>query len=240
MAIKGKSRPRSRRAVTQGPRPAYTPVKRPILARRGFWIGVLVVVVAGAAAGIWYGLAHERTQARERALTERERSAALTFQGAVEGAIAGVGQASPPDSFNAFPALGTDVDGLSRATVTPEAATADAKAAENSAGKAWRALDSFDVARTTANRGFDATFVNYFFNAKQKLEDALKLYERAAVIVRRAAAETGSQRAALLGDAKSLLGVGGDLMNAGYSDYVQVQFLGHIYRPNLGPAPVGS
>jgi hypothetical protein len=240
MAIKGKSRPRSRRAVTPGPRPTYTPVKKPILARRGLWIGLLIVLVVGAAAGIWYGLAHERTQSRERALAERERTAALTFQATVAGALAGAGQPAPPDSFTPFPALTADVDGLAKGSVKSKAAAPDATAARTGARSGWQALDRLDVGKIVANRGFDATYVNYFFNAKEKLEDGLKLYERAAVIVSRAVRETGARRTALLGDAKSLMGVAADLMNAGYSDYIQIQFLGHIYQPNLGPGAVGS
>jgi hypothetical protein len=240
MAIKGKSKPRSRRVVTPGPRPAYTPVKKPLLARRGFRIGLLVVVVTASAAGIWYGLARERTQAREKALAERERTSAVAFQGKVQGAIAPVGQPAPPDSFNAFPALTTDVDGLEKGTVKPKTVATDAKSAGAVAKGAWEAMDRIDVLSITANKGFDAAFVNYFFNTKEKMTDALKLYEHAAILVQRAAAATGAQRTQLLNGAKGILDVATELMNGGYSDFIQVQQEAGIFQPSLSPVAAGS
>jgi len=240
MAIKGKSKPRSRRVVTPGPRPAYTPVKKPLLARRGFRIGLLVVVVAASAAGIWYGLARERSQEREQALAERERTAAVAFGGKVQGAIAGVGQPAPPDGFNAFPALAADVDGLDKGTVKPKTVATDATSARKSAKAVWQVVDQIDVLSLTANKGFDAAFVNYFFNAKEKMGDALKLYEHAAILVQRAAAATGGQRTQLLDSAKGILGVAAELMNSGYSDFIQVQQGAGIFQPSLPPVPAGS
>ena len=240
MAIKGKSKPRSRRVVTPGPRPSYTPVKKPLLARRGFRIGVLVVVVAASVGGIWYGLARERTQAREQALAERERTAAIAFQGKVQGAIAPVGQPAPPDGFNAFPALTADLDGLAEGTVEPTAAEADAEAARTAAKGAREAMNRIDVLSITANKGFDAAFVNYFFNAEEKMEDALKLYEHAAILVQRAAAATGDQRTRSLDSAKGILGVAAELMNSGYSDFIQVQQEAGIFQPSFPSVPAGS
>jgi hypothetical protein len=240
MAIKGKSKPRSRRVVTPGPRPSYTPVKKPLLARRGFRIGVLVVVVAASVGGIWYGLARERTQAREQALAERERTAAVTFRGRVQGAIASAGQPAPPDGFTAFPALTADVDGLQKATVKPKTVRTDAEAARKAAKGAWQAMNKIDVLSITANKGFDAAFVNYFFNAREKMQDALKLYEHAALMVERAAAATGDQRTELLDSAGGILDVAAELMNAGYSDFIQVQQEAGIFQPSLPSVPAGS
>jgi hypothetical protein len=240
MAIKGKSKPRSRRVVTPGPRPSYTPVKKPLLARRGFRIGLLVVVVAASIGGIWYGLARERTQAREQALAERERTAAVTFRGRVEGAITSAGQPTPPDGFTAFPMLTADVDGLQEGTVKPRTAQTDAKAARKAAKGAWQAMEKIDVLSITANKGFDAAFVNYFFNAREKMQEGLKLYQHAAVLVERAAAATGDEHTELLDSARGILDVAAELLNGGYSDFIQVQQEAGIYQPSLPPVPAGS
>jgi hypothetical protein len=240
MAIKGKSKPRSRRVVTPGPRPSYSPVKKPLLARRGFRIGVLVVVVAASIGGILYGLARERTQDRERALAERERTAAVTFRGRVQGAIASAGQPAPPDGFTAFPALTSSIDGLEKGTVKPQTVQTDAKAARKAAKGAWQAMARIDVLSITANKGFDAAFVNYFFNAKEKMQDGLKLYEHAALLVERAAAATGDERTELLDSAGGILDVAADLMNGGYSDFVQVQQEAGIFQPSFPSVPAGS
>lgn len=240
MAIKGKSKPRSRRAVTPGPRPGYTPVKKPLLARRGFWFTVLTVGVIASVGGIWFGLARERTNQRNKELQQRKRTAAVAFQGKIQGALAGVGQAAPPDGFTAFPALTTDMTGLGKGTVKPAAASADAAAAQKNAASAQKALASIDPLTLTANKGFDVGFVNYFFNAKEKMLDAVKLYQNLAILVDRAASATGKDRAELLARATSIAAVASDLMNNGYSDYVQVQDQGGIFQPTFPTAPAGS
>jgi len=239
MAIKGRSKPRSRKVVTPGPRPAYVPVKKPLLARRGVQIAILAVVAAGAAAGIWYGIAKERTEDRARQLEQRKRTAAVTFQGKVEAAIVGVGQPAPPSGFSAFPALAADLDGLAAGDVKPEAAAEAAKGVRTTARGAWQALDEIDLTEMVAGKGFDLSLVNYFFNAREKMADALKLYERVAVMVEQAANASGAERADVLDSAKGITDVAASLFNSGYSDYVQVQFEGGILQPSFGTAPAG-
>src|SRR4030042_3728860 len=105
MAIKGKGRSRARKSVTPGPRPVYTPVKQPLLARRGFRITALVVVASLAVGGIWYGLAKERTKQRGEELAARERTAVSRYQSAVEAALSEVGSESLPGVFRVLPRL---------------------------------------------------------------------------------------------------------------------------------------
>ena len=132
------------------------------------------------------------------------------------------------------------MDGLGKGTVKPKTAATDAKAAGGVATSAWEAMDKIDVVSITANKGFDAAFVNYFFNAREKMEDALKLYEHAALLVQRAAAATGGQRTELLNGAKGILVVAAELMNGGYSDFIQVQQEGGIFQPSLPSVQSGS
>lgn len=243
MAIKGRSKPRSRKVVTPGPRPAYVPVKKPLLARRGVQIAILAVVAIGAAAGIWYGIAKERTeernQQRAREVQQRKRTAAVTFQGRVEAAIVGVGQPAPPTGFTAFPALTADVEGLATGDVKPDAAAEAAKGVRTTARGAWQALGEIDLTEIVADKGFDVSLVNYFFNAREKMVDALKLYERAAIMVRQAADATETERADLLDSAGGIMDVAASLFNSGYSDYVQIQFEGGILQPSFGTPPAG-
>ena len=243
MAIKGRSKPRSRKVVTPGPRPAYVLVKKPLLARRGVQIAILAVVVVGAAAGIWYGVAkersEERSQQRAREVQQRKRTAAVTFQGKVEAAIVGVGQPAPPTGFTAFPALTAVVEGLATGDVRADAAAENAKGVRATARGAWQALGEIDLTEIVADKGFDVSLVNYFFNAREKMVDALKLYERAAIMVRQAADATETERADLLDSAGGIMDVAAGLFNSGYSDYVQIQFEGGILQPSFGTPPAG-
>lgn len=239
MAIKGRSKPRSRKVVTPGPRPAYVPVKTPFLARRGVQIAILAVVVVGAAAGIWYGIAKERSEDRARQLEQRKRTAAVSFQGRVEAAIVGVGQPAPPSGFTAFPALATVAEGLAGGDVKSSVAAEDAKSIQETAKGAWQALDEIDVTSIAGGKGFDRAYVNYFFNAREKMVEALKLYERAAIMVQAAADATETERADLLDSAGGIMEVGARLLNSGYEDYVQIQVQGGIFQPSFGIAPAG-
>jgi len=239
MAIKGRSKPRSRKVVTPGPRPAYVSVKKPLLARRGVQIAILAVVAVGAAAGIWYGIAKERTEDRARQLQQRKRTTAVTFQGRVEAAIVGVGQPAPPSGFTAFPALTADVEGLATGDVRPGEAAEDARGFQVTAKDAWQALDEIDLAEMLADKGFDRFLVNHFFNAREKMVEALKLYQRAAIMVGQAAEATGTERADLLDSAGGIMDVAASLFNSGYNEYIQIQVEGGIFQPSFGTAPAG-
>ena len=51
MAIKGKSKGRSAKAVTRGPKPVYQPVKKRLIAKREFWLVILSILIGAAAGG---------------------------------------------------------------------------------------------------------------------------------------------------------------------------------------------
>src|SRR5438477_10909758 len=101
MAIKGKTKARSRRSVTPGPKPVYVVPKKRLIARRGFQIGVLVVLVIAAGAGITYGLIHERQQQEARAISQRLTDAIGTFKQEVTSALSTtVGQQNQTTGFD--------------------------------------------------------------------------------------------------------------------------------------------
>ena len=56
----------------------------------------------------------------------------------------------------------------------------------------------------------------------------------------RAAAATGDQRTRSLDSAKGILGVAAELMNSGYSDFIQVQQEAGIFQPSFPSVPAGS
>src|SRR5436309_6584443 len=100
MAIKGKGKSK-RRGVSTAPRPVYVEPKRPLLSRRGFWIGVGTVVALVAAGSITAALIvqhHDnQTKARKRAETDIVR----TFGTKLDNSVADIGQ-SVQTSFLPF------------------------------------------------------------------------------------------------------------------------------------------
>ena len=102
MAIKGKSKGRGARSVTRGPKAVYTPVKKPLLAKREFWLviaGILGVAIVGALAA---GFIAQRNASAQDDLEARMRSTMSQYQGDVESILSQIGQAQPPSGFSAF------------------------------------------------------------------------------------------------------------------------------------------
>lgn len=233
MAIKGKSKSRARRSVTPGPRPTYVPVKRPLLARRGFQITALVVVAVMAVGGIWFGLAKERSKQREREMSQKMRTAMIQYQSPVDAALAGVGQSVPPSAFRVLPAIGADLTGLRKGTVTAKTAAADAATAAKSAKTAADALGKIDPSTIFGGKGFGPTFVDFALNSHSKMLDALRLYETAADLLGMAAKATGDLRTQLLDRASGVLDVASSLFADGHNDYVNAQQAAGVFVPTM-------
>ncbi|HZD80638.1 MAG TPA: hypothetical protein VE646_11445 [Actinomycetota bacterium] len=243
MAIKGKSKTRSRRAVTPGPRPVYVPVKKPLYARREIQVAVVVLLVIAAAGGIWYGVAHSRTQARAREQQRLMRTVASAYQVEVNQALSGVGQPTPPVGFSAMPGLKPDIQGLRKGSVDPSKATADAGSFAQTASKAADAFDKIDATSLVSGKGItDQVFVLNLLNSRTRMEEALKLYGNAARLLGDAATATGGTRTELLQRASSVTDVASGLFAEGYNDYLNAQDAAGILQPTLpsSGSPVGG
>ncbi|MGZ8637225.1 MAG: hypothetical protein ACXWX2_09675, partial [Actinomycetota bacterium] len=101
MAIKGKSRSRGAKGVSRGPKPAYVPVKVPLLRRRGVVLAVGGVLGVAAIAGIVYGVVQQRNEERARDELDRMATAVVEYRGQIDSVLLTVGQPVPPASFDA-------------------------------------------------------------------------------------------------------------------------------------------
>src|SRR5688500_13323518 len=120
MAIKGKSRSRGAKAVTRGPKPAYVPVRTPLLRRRGLWISLAVIVGVAAVVGVAIGLSQERNRDREEDLRARMAAAVGRYRQQIDPILATFGQPLPPTGFDAYPNLAQALDGVAADEVEPE------------------------------------------------------------------------------------------------------------------------
>ncbi|MFB3739732.1 MAG: hypothetical protein ACE14W_12330 [Candidatus Velamenicoccus archaeovorus] len=243
MAIKGKSKPKARRAVTPGPRPAYVPVKRRWYARREVQVGVAVVLLVAATAGVWYGIDRSRSQAHEREQLRLEKTAATAYQAQVNQALSGVGQTLPPSGFVVAPGLSGAIDGLRKGSVEPAAAAKDAETALTGLKAAVQALDGIDATSLVSGKGIDdQVFVQDVINSRSRMSQAMHLYRTAAQLLADAAAASGEARDALLDRASSVLDVAQELFADGYTDYVNAQGIAQVFQPTLPSAgsPLGG
>ena len=112
MAIKGKSKGRSAKAVTPGPKPVYQPVKKRLLAKREFWLVILSILGVVVIVGLVAGFIAERNASAQDDLEQRMRATMSSFQGQVEPVLTTIGQANPPAGYAAFTDLQTAIGNL--------------------------------------------------------------------------------------------------------------------------------
>lgn len=243
MAIKGKSKSHShsKKTVAAGPKPAYVPVKTPLVRRRGFWISLAAVVAVVSVAGIAYGVAKDRTRTREEALAGRLRTAAVTYQSEVDPILATIGQASPPSGFTAMPSLGPALSDLNGGKGKPSAAADTATTAGGQAKTAYEALGMIDVTSIIVDRGFDQGFVLFMINSQTRMVAGLKLFEQTASLITQAAGLEGDQQTQLLDSASGVLALANSTFNDGYSDYIQAQSEAGTFQPSgIVPGSTGA
>ena len=246
MAIKGKSKGRSAKAVTRGPKPVYQPVKKPLLAKREFWLVILSILGVLVIVGLVAGFVAERNASAQDDLERRMRAAMSSFQGQIDPVLTTIGQAQPPAGYQVFTDLSTSVDNLVAedpdAPADPKALTQTATDAATSAETALEALRAIDETELIRGKGFSEDFVLYVINAKGNLVRAMTLYGEAAKLLELAADAQGAERAELAGRTKAILNASTEIFDRGYADYVEAQTKAGVFAPPAPglPAPTGA
>ena len=246
MAIKGKSKGRTPKAVTRGPKPVYQPVKKPLLAKREFWLVILSILGVMVLVGLVAGFIAERNASAQDDLEQRMRRTVSGLQSQVEPVLATIGQAKPPAGFEVFTDLATAVGSLQGET--PQA-PADPKALEQTAGDtatsaktALEALRAIDETELVQGKGFSEDFVLYVINAKGNLVRGMVLYREAALLLELAADASGAEREALAARTQGILNAATEVFDRGYADYVEAQAEAGVFAPAPPglPAPTGT
>jgi len=246
MAIKGKSKGRSAKAVTRGPKPVYQPVKKPFFAKREFWLVILSILGVLVVVGLVAGFIAERNSNAQDELEQRMRAAMSSFQGQVDPVLTTIGQAQTPAGYQVFTDLSTAVDDLVAETpdapADPKALTQTATDAATSAKTALEALQSIDETALIRGKGFSEDFVLYVINAKGNFVGAMTLYGEAAKLLELAADAPGAERAELAARTKAILKAATEMFDRGYSDYVEAQTKAGVFAPPPPglPAPTGA
>ena len=201
MAIKGKSKPKGKsRTVARAPRHEPVTVKPPMFQRR--WIQLTAFFVLGVIAlaiFVWVtnGLRSDRATNDAQAAAATRLAAANAGQREVESAIGNVGTVSsagqPPVIFADTNAA---IDALKKGS-SPAGATATFDKAVKDAKTAIDSLTKFDVAGTIRNQGFDEAQALFFTDSKDRLVNALTLYQKAAQAGKLAAQADVAQAASI-------------------------------------------
>ena len=237
MAIKGKSKSRGAKSVAGGPKPAYVPVKTPLLRRRGLWIAVGSVLGAAVVAGLVIGFVQQRNDQREADQLERMADAAREFTGAVEPVLANLGQPMPPSSFDAFPSLTGAMQSLEAEEVEDaaleEAATTGSGVAD-SAENAASVLGEIDTTELLSGRELPREFVDTVISSRDGFVRAMNLYRRVGELMATIAGADEAARAELVPELRGFFDVAEDLFAAAYADSVEAQVMGQVFQPAFG------
>jgi hypothetical protein len=207
MAIKGKSKAKSKaRPATRAPRREPVVVKPPLLQRRRVQVaGAFVLGIVAALLVVWVtnGLRQNRVDAQAADDASSRRVAATAWQRQVEAEMSTVGTVQQGLSPVVFPAMNAAIDAMKRGTVPPTAAETFRSASRDGAA-AVKSLTDFDLAGTIGDQGFDVGQALAFTDSRDRLINALILYQRAAEVGALAAEETGAQQDALTKTADEL------------------------------------
>jgi hypothetical protein len=241
VAIKGKSKGRTGRSVTPGPKPVYTPVKKPLLAKRAFWITIGSILGVALLVGLVLGWLAERNANAEAEQLEEMRTVVNQYQGALAPILATLGQPVPPASFSSFPELGQVLTDLEAETGDQPVEDRELRrTSENtlqSVRNAQRALEEIDESELVRGRGLSEEFVLYVINSKADLIRGVSLYRQAALLVDMAADAEGEQREELVTRARGVADAAGELVSSGYSEFVQAQTDAELFDPSALQPP---
>ena len=246
MAIKGKSKGRSARSVTPGPKPVYQPVKKPLLAKREFWLVILSILGVVLVVGLVAGFIAERNASAQDDLEQRMRATMSSFQGQIEPVLTTIGQANPPAGYTVFTDLQTAIGNLVAekpdAPVDPKALKQAATDAATSAKTALEALQQIEETELIRGKGFSEEFILYVINAKGNFVRAMSLYGEAARLLEIAADAEGPERAELAVRTEAIAKAATEIFDRGYADYIQAQAKAGTFAPPLPglPAPTGT
>ena len=235
MAIKGKSKSRGARSVARGPKPAYVPVRTPLLRRSGFWIAVGTAAAAALVVALAIGFLEQRENTRQRELVQRMATAVNQYAGQIDPILATVGQPAPPASFDAFPNLTTTLPIIAADDVDEAAldqARGVARDTASSANSAATLIEDIPVTGFIRDRGFSREFVVYMIDSQDDLVRAMQLYRQAARLLTMAVdADDDTERQDLLEIADDVLTVAEDTFARGYADYVEAQAAAEVFEP---------
>ena len=247
MAIKGKSRGRSAKAVTRGPKPVYQPVKKPLLARHEFWLVIATILGVMILVGLVAGFIAERDSSAKDDLEQRMRATMNTYTGQIDPILTTIGQARPPSSFDVFTDLAAAVSSLEAGTqeapADPQALKQTASDTVTSAKTALEALQAIDETALIRDKGFSEAFVLYVINSKENLVRAMVLYREAAQLLELAADAQGAERVGLAARAKGISNAAKEIFDRGYADYVEARTKAGVFTPAAPgglPTPTGA
>jgi hypothetical protein len=235
MAIKGKGKAK-RRGVASAPKPMYVKPKTPLLARRGFWITILSVVVAGAIAGFLTGFLIQRHNDKVEAERKAEAGVLTDFGDQLEATLSGLGRPLE-NQFIPFPNMNTDAGTLTSGDLSAKEALANAEGYASDAAKAVKTIKGISIA-TLIEGHADLTPLA---DVKNLLVQAMTVYGQAANSLKLAAGAEGAEQKDLASQTSTLYVSAQELFNQGWQKLINLRLEFNLINPVItAPATPGT
>ncbi len=246
MAIKGKSKSRSRRVVAIPPRPPVYVRKPPIWRRRIFWAIVAALVVIGAVTVTTISLKNKH----RRDLKQKAIAAVNSFATQIQSKFppAPDSQAQPPTGYLIYPSVSKDLDDVATGKTSAADAEEKGKSLTSSAkasADAIKALNVFkiipedaDYGPTKSVSGQGATRLEAQ-EGRNRIVHAFTVYETVGALMTQAGQTTDkAARKAIVDDAKQLVSEANSLFQEGYQKLINLkQELGILTQTPFNPGP---
>jgi hypothetical protein len=234
MAIKGKSKSRSRRVVAVPPKPPVYIRKKPLFRRPWFVIVVVALVVAGTLTGVLIALGNNS----EERLQQRTIDAVTTFATQVERKFPPPpdSQAVPPTGYVIYPALLADLDAVlqGKQKVNGEDFDGEAKGkslqeSAKASADAIRAINvvkviplEAEVTEASGARGPGGTRL-VMVEAQFLIGQAFALYQNVGDLMEQAAKLPRDERKPLIDEAKDVAAQAQALFSRGYQKITNIR-----------------
>src|SRR6266571_5151419 len=239
MAIKGKTKSRSRRVVAVPPRPPVYVRKKPLFRRRWFLATVGAVAVAGILTGVLVHLSNNH----RNALHARTLGAVTKFVGQVKGLFPPPpdSQALPPTGFEVYPTLSSDLDSVAKGDKSVNGVDkgnslmSSAKASADAIAKLSVSNlipEEANISEGPGLKGPGATRL-VMIDAQFLLQQAFLTYSNVGGLMAQAGALQGTARTDLITRAKALVTTAQTLFSRGYEKMTTIQ----SYLAPLPPNP---
>jgi hypothetical protein len=242
VAIKGKTKSRGAKGVTRGPKPAYVPVKTPLIRRSGLWISVGTLLVAALVVALAVGFVQERSDQREQDKIRQMATVVNQYRGQIDPILSAVGTPLPPTGFDGFPDLDTALAALEAGDIDGAGLKQAGDSADSVASSARGAIglvEEIPASDLLRGHDFSQEFVLYIVESRGNFLRGLKLYREAALLLSTAVdAESKALRDDLTARARGVTTVADEVFARGYSQYVEAQSAAQVFDP-FASGPTG-
>jgi hypothetical protein len=249
MAIKGKTKSRSRRVVAVAPKPPVYVRKPPIWRRPVAWILIVLLVLGGTTIGVLIALSHKH----ERELKAQTLAAVNSFESVLDAKFPPSPDSRPsqPTGYIVYPTLATDLADVQSGKLKADDAAKKGESLAKSAKASGDAIQALNVTKlipenapygeVASVHGDGATRIE-MTGAITLITHAFRVYASIGSLMKQAAQTTDkAERDAIIAEAKDLLTQAQGMFNEGYQKITNVKGQLETIQPNpFPPAPGGG